>query len=531
MNAQKHNCVLLTAKYSLGVLDLQRQLVVSRYESGEIGPFNIDNTDTCSTGVSDFTFGFCCFGRGILRPIIFSFLVLLYGASVIWGGEASRPNVIFILADDLGYGDVGYQGCSDIPTPHIDSIAQEGVAFSAGYSAAPVCGPSRAGLLTGRYQNRFGYQDNIGPYGRDENVELGTPLEVKTIADRFRGAGYITGMIGKWHDGDEEKYWPNNRGFDYFFGFNNGAANYFVGRENATTDKWGAIHRNGTRATGVGEYLTDVFGDESVRFIEKNRDKPFFLYLSFNAVHGPLQAPKRYLDKFPKLEGKRKILAAMNAAMDINVGKVLKALKNTDMDRRTLVVFTSDNGGKPKGNFSYNGPLHGEKGQTFDGGIRVPVAIRWPGQLKAGRTLDDPMHALDLMPTALAAAGIPVEPEWKLEGVNLLPIMKADVEALPKRFLHWRLNTNWAVRDREWKLVSMNGRSRLFRIGTDIGESKDLIKQHPEIAQRLQREMDAWDAANEPARWGWNKKTCKHFVGYRQFVTEDDLIRAQKRKR
>ncbi len=438
---------------------------------------------------------------------------------------ADKPNVIIILADDLGYGDVGYQGCKDIPTPHIDSLAKNGISFSAGYSAAPVCGPSRAGLLTGRYQNRFGYQDNLGPYGRKADTVLGTPIDTKTIADRFQEMGYHTGMIGKWHDGDEDKFWPRFHGFDETFCFNNGAANYFVGPENDTHDKWGAVHRNGKRVEKFDAYLTDAFGDEAVKFINKNKSKPFFLYLSFNAVHGPLQAPKEYTEKFKHLSPKkRQILAAMNWSMDVNIGKALKTLKENNIDENTLIFFLSDNGGKPNGNFSYNGPLRNMKGTTWEGGIRVPFCVQWKAQIKAGQRNDSAVHAIDIMSTAIAAVKTDIPKEWNLEGSDLLPLMTGKLNTLPDRHLFWRLNTNWAVRNSKWKLTGMNGKQYLFKISDDIGEKNNLIEEFPEIANSLKKKLAEWDNQNEPARWGWNKKICPNFIGYRSWTSEEQFL-------
>ena len=221
---------------------------------------------------------------------------------------SERPNVIIILADDLGYGDVGYAaaGEKDMVTPSIDRLAENGVQFTSGYTMHAVCGPSRAGLLTGRYQQRFGYHDNIGPRVRESGIERGLPLDEITFGDYFKQLGYVTGMIGKWHDGDEDKFWPRHRGFDETFSFNNGAANYFIGPRNDAdrTPKWGAIHRNGIRLPAFDEYLTDAFGRESVEFVERHKDEPFCLYLAFNAVHGPMQATQQDLDRFAHIENR-----------------------------------------------------------------------------------------------------------------------------------------------------------------------------------------------------------------------------------
>jgi len=442
-----------------------------------------------------------------------------------------KPNILIILADDLGYADVGYHGSKEAITPNIDALANSGIFFTAGYSAAPVCGPSRAGLLTGRYQNRFGYQDNIGPYGREAQQEQGTPLSIKMMGNYFQDLDYHTGMIGKWHDGDEQKFWPNNRGFDYFYGFNNGAANYFIGNKNLQQDKWGAIHRNNKKLLQVGDYLTDEFGNEAMQYIERQQASPFLLYLSFNAVHGPLQAPKHYLDKFKHISStKRKTLLAMNYAMDLNIGKVLNKLKELKLLEKTLIFFSSDNGGKPKGNFSYNHPLRGTKGETFEGGIRVPFCLSWKGKIPAGQKSDQIVHSIDLLPTILHAANTKQKTSL-FDGQNLLPYLLKQTTQLPERHLYCRLNTNWSVRNSNWKLMSMNGKEYLFNIKKDLSEKENLIQSFPEIAKSLNKQMLQWDQKNEAPRWGWNKNTCPNFIGYRNFKTEEDLLKANQKKK
>jgi arylsulfatase A-like enzyme len=454
----------------------------------------------------------------LMRSLRVVLVSLLVGVA----GYAASPSVIVILADDLGWGDVGFHGCKDVPTPAIDSLAANGVSFSAGYSAAPVCGPSRAGLLTGRYQNRFGYHDNIGPWGRAPGIEQGMPLEIKTMGDYFRELNYVTGMIGKWHDGDDDKFWPHNRGFGETFAFNNGAANYFVGEKNATTDKWGAVHRDGKRLPKVGPYLTDEFSREAVDFVRRHAERPYLLYLAYNAVHGPMQATKADLAKFRDIkDGKRRTLAAMLHAMDRGIGELLAALRETGQHEKTIVIFTSDNGGKPKGNASLNGHLRGEKGTVFEGGIRVPFVVQWQGQIAGGKRLDDPVHGIDVLPTVLAAAGRKPAEKDKFDGVDLLPLLRGEIEQLPDRYLYWRLNTKTAVRNRTWKLIQgQNKDTLLFNLAKDESEKRNVAVANPERTTELQRLQKAWDHSNEPSRWGWNPTTCPHFIGYRDHQTD-----------
>jgi len=423
------------------------------------------------------------------------------------GAEAGtrRPNVVVIMADDLGYGDVGYRGGPDSVTPNIDTLGRNGVQFSAGYVTAPVCGPSRAGLLSGLYQNRFGFEDNPGPYRRSEDVKIGIPKTVKTLPERMKELGYVTGFVGKSHTGENPEFQPLSSGFDEYFGFNNGASNY------RPDGKWGTkmnqptnpIYR-GSEQVEESEYLTDAFGREAVAFIDRHRDKPFFLYLPFNAIHGPQQATDQDLEKFKnEPDKKRQLVLAMTSALDRNVGRVLEALRKNGLEEDTLVVFLSDNGGKPKDNGSFNTPLRGEKTQLWDGGIRVPFCLQWPARVKGGRKLDFPVISLDLLPTIVSAAGGSVEKD--LDGVDLLPFVSG--AAAPERTLKWRFNRAWAIRDKEWKLIQANDGEalQLFRLAEDISETRDLAAEHPEIVKRLQADYAAWDATLMPKLWGWDK--------------------------
>lgn len=416
-----------------------------------------------------------------------------------------RPNVVVILADDLGYADTGYRGSPDMVTPHIDSIARGGVQFSAGYTTAPVCGPSRAGLLSGIYQNRFGFEDNPGPYRLRKDVKIGIPKAVRTLPERMKALGYATGMVGKSHSGDEPEFHPNNSGFDEFFGFINGASNY------RSDGQWGTrinqpsnpLYR-GFEKTEEKDYLTDAFGREAVSFIDRHHAEPFFLYIPFNAVHGPQQATNHDLEKFKAVTDKKRRLAlAMTWALDRNVGRILETLRRHGLEENTIVVFFSDNGGKPDDNGSRNTPLRGIKGQLWEGGIRVPFCLRWPARIKGGRTLGFPVIALDILPTVLAAAG--GKHEGDMDGIDLMPFVTGET-APPKRTLHWRFNRAWAVRDREWKLIFDGaGESHLFRILEDIAETRDLRDQHPDVVQRLRAAHEGWRATLMPKLWGWDK--------------------------
>ncbi len=266
-----------------------------------------------------------------------------------------KPNIVVIVADDLGYADVGFQGCKDIPTPNIDALARAGVRCTNGYVSCPVCSPTRAGLITGRYQQRFGHEFNPGPTRTDDS--FGLPLSQVTLADRLKRAGYATGIVGKWHLGFVPKYQPQKRGFDEFFGFLGGAHSYL----NMKADMNLPILRGTEPVTEQG-YLTDAFAREATAFIERHKDEPFFLYLTFNAVHNPLETAEKYLKRFPSIDDpKRRKYAAMLSAMDDGIGQVLAKINELKLDDQTLVFFISDNGGPPGANSSRNDPLRGAK--------------------------------------------------------------------------------------------------------------------------------------------------------------------------
>jgi arylsulfatase A-like enzyme len=409
------------------------------------------------------------------------------------------PNVIVILADDLGYADLGFQGCQDIPTPHIDSLAASGVRCTAAYVSCPVCAPSRAGLLTGRYQQRFGFEYNpaFGP-------KAGLALEEKTIADRLRKAGYVTGAIGKWHLGKPEAFHPLERGFDEFYGFVGGGRPHFPIDEKVKV----AFAPNDPLVRGRDRieepaYLTTGFGDEAAAFVTRHKSKPFFLYLAFNAVHVPLQAPQESLDRVASIENKsRRTYAAMTSAMDDAVGTLLDALTKLEMHDDTLIFFLSDNGGHPLANAASNAPLRGEKSTIYEGGVRVPFVVSWPGHLSAGTEYAEPVISLDILLTALAAAGKEPSPDAHLDGVNLLPYLSGKTNGAPHETLFWRYGPHRAIRHGRWKLdLPEKGRVELFDLTNDIGEAHDLSKDRPEIVADLKARLDAWEAGVEGPRW------------------------------
>jgi arylsulfatase A-like enzyme len=438
---------------------------------------------------------------GIVFYTIASAMVLTASGSL--GAAADKkPNIIIIVGDDMGYADIGVDGCRDIPTPSIDSLAAAGVRCTNGYVSAPYCSPSRAGMLTGRFQTRFGHEFN--PSG----AHAGLPLSETTIANRLRKAGYVTGWVGKWHLGNDDNQRPSRRGFDETYGFLAGGHSYFP-------VKTPPIFRNDEPVESP-PYLTDAFGQEAVAFIDRHQHDPFFLYLAFNAVHTPMQATDERLEKFANIaDPARRTYAAMMLAMDEAIGGVLKKLADAGLEENTLVLFISDNGGPTmKGtaiNHSDNTPLRGSKRTTLEGGIRVPFMVKWPGKVPAGKVYDKPVITLDFLPTAMKAAGVEVAKDWHADGVDLLPYLTGKNGTAPHETLYWRFGPQMAIRKGEWKLVCYDpvvdgekGKAtdaRLYNLAEDIGESHDLIKDHPDKAAELQAAWDQWNEQNVEPLW------------------------------
>lgn len=417
---------------------------------------------------------------------------------------AAKPNILLIVGDDMGYADVGFHGSKEIPTPNLDALAASGVRFTSGYVTGPYCSPTRAGLLTGRYQTRFGHEFN------PDGATNGLPLTERTIADRLKTAGYVTALVGKWHLGARPELHPLQRGFDEFFGFLGGSHSYFE-----SAGMW-----RGTNSVTELDYTTDAFGREAVAFIERHKGQPWFLYLAFNAVHTPMHATDDRLAKFASItDQKRRTHNAMLLAMDEAIGRVRKKLTDAGLEQNTLVFFIADNGGPVMPgttmNASRNEPLRGGKRTTLEGGIRVPFLVSWPSRLKPG-VYAPPAIQLDLTATALTAAGVDIKPEWKLEGVNLLPFLSGEKTSVPHDALYWRFGQQMAIRAGDYKLVRYDSNAdtltgtrnqpataaKLYHLASDIGETKDLAAAQPEQVRELQAKWDAWNAANEKPRWG-----------------------------
>ncbi|MFM7182515.1 MAG: sulfatase-like hydrolase/transferase [Verrucomicrobiales bacterium] len=419
-----------------------------------------------------------------------------------------KPNILILFADDLGYADLGVQGARDIPTPHIDSIARNGVRCSSGYVSSAMCSPSRAGLLTGRSQSRFGHDINWEPeWPVDPNDHRGLPLTEKTIADHLKAAGYRTGIVGKWHLGEAPPFHPNRRGFDEFVGFIGGGHNYFTEHYRSTPplNHYNTVlEKNGVSQPAAPGYLTTLLGEESAAFIHRHKEKPWFLYTAFNAPHTPLQATPELLERVKHIGNDgRRTYAAMIVGMDDAVGRILRQLRDDGLEENTIVFFLSDNGGTTENGTSSNLPLRGRKGQMWEGGIRVPFLAQWKTVLPAGKTYERPVTSMDILPTSLAAAGGTSVASQALDGVNLLPFLTGEKSGDPHDLLFWRIAERdiWAVRGGDHKFVKEGDKFRLFDLSRDVGETTDLAEKLPEIRGRLQKAHDEWSATLTKPLW------------------------------
>jgi arylsulfatase A-like enzyme len=433
--------------------------------------------------------------RRLISIIVLSGLALATGDAQ---STAPRPNIVLIITDDMGYGDLGSYGSADIKTPHIDGIAKAGVRFTQFYANASTCTPTRAGLITGRYQQRVTLERPLS-HQTSPDGKLGLPATGHSLPQLLLDHGYQTGLIGKWHLGYEPQFSPKAHGFASFFGFKAGYTDYYQ-----HTDAGGEpdLFENETPIK-VDGYMTDLITERSVRFIGANAKAPFFLEVAYNVPHWPYQVPDhpstaidkaRHVLPFDENPGTRADYIKMMERADHGVGQILAALEQNGLAGNTLVIFTNDNGGEWLSN---NGPLFNRKFSVYEGGIRVPAMMRWPGRLPAGVVTAQVGITMDLTRTILAAAGAPVPAEAKLEGINLLPLLGRGATPLP-RTLFWRVvnaNTNQrTVRDGDWKLfMDGPGRAMLYDLRNDIGERHDVAASNTSVARRLTQLLVAWE--------------------------------------
>jgi arylsulfatase A-like enzyme len=409
--------------------------------------------------------------------------------------QTSRPNVILIITDDVGYGDIAIYGAPDIKTPNIDSLAKNGTRLTDFY-AAPNCSPTRAMLISGRYQQRSRIENPLP--GPRQAQDLGLPATGRTLPQLLKNNGYRTGLVGKWHLGYKPEFSPNAHGFDYFFGFKSGLIDYYQ-----HTDQGGEhdLFEN-TEATHASGYSTDLFTERSVKFIEQNAGQPFFLEVAFNAAHWPFQVPDhpsvapdnaRFVQPQEQSTGTRRDYVSIVERADQGVGKILATLERLGLTRNTLVIYTQDNGGEW---LSRNAPLFHRKNTVWEGGIRVPAIFKWPGRIPAGKTSAQVGIIMDLTATILAVTNATVPPNARLEGINLMPLLQAGAPRT-ERTLFWRVTTQArrqrAVRQGDWKLLLDGGVPFLFNVATDVGERNDLAKQHTDIVGRLFPLIGKWE--------------------------------------
>jgi arylsulfatase A-like enzyme len=424
-------------------------------------------------------------------------LFLLFASLSLPAAAVPCPNLVFILADDLGYGDLSCYGSTDIRTPNIDRLAKEGVRFTQFYANGPVCTPTRCGLMTGRYQQRIGGLEWAILPGKKH---LGLPPQEKTLAAMLRETGYATALSGKWHLGYTPDRAPNAHGFDHFFGLLSGNHDYFTHREN-----------NGEpdlyldeKPVVMGGYSTHLITRHALQFLETMKAKPFFLYVAFNAPHFPFQTPEdagRQVTLREWAMGSRETYVRMVEAMDAGVGEILAALERHGLTRNTVVIFVSDNGGE---RYSRNGPLAKGKGQLWEGGLRVPCVARWPGQIPAGEVLAQTGIMMDWTATIANLAGAAPPPNRPFDGMDLGPFLVGRQKPV-ERTLFWRrvgpdfVKTHRAVRCGDWKLIeSVKGDTFLHNLASDIGETTNVARRNPERVQRLKALLDAWEGSVDP---------------------------------
>jgi len=413
--------------------------------------------------------------------------------------EPARPPIVLIVADDLGYHDLGVTGGRDVATPGIDAIAREGAVFTDGYSTQAHCAPSRASILTGRYPGRSGYVHRTNSYVEQIERNIGLPLTETLVAARLREAGYATGAVGKWHLGANPPYRPLARGFDEFFGFLGGGHDHLVWDDRFN----GPIYEGDEPVEGEG-FLTEAFTARAVRFVHEHADEPFFLYLAYNVIHSPLVIPDAWTASFDETtdDPPRRVALGMIAALDAGVVAVREALREEGLLDEALIVFVNDNGGAPR--VTSNAPFREGKWRLYEGGIRVPFFLRWPGRVRPGSEFRAPVSTLDIVPTLLAAAGVEPGADWlPFDGVDLLPWLAGERDDPPHAILFWEHEHIRAARRGDWKAywtgpVGEPVKHELYDLSADPGERTDLAGEHPEVLEELRSAHLAWQREMVP---------------------------------
>lgn len=430
-------------------------------------------------------------------------------ASVDGPSRSEKPNIVILFADDLGYGGLGVQGDTEAVTPHIDALAAGGVRLTDYYANHPVCSPSRAALLTGVYQHRMGFEFNSGS-PQNTSPKFGIAQDTPTLPERLRSAGYATGAFGKWHVGFSPATVPQARGFEQFYGFLSGAHPFTPEGADGRRGAGGGNEAGrtqilrGTMPAPMPTHTTAAFAEEAVSFIKANRDRPFFVYLPFNAVHAPMDTTSAYLAKFAHVKDTtRRTHLAMLAAMDDAVGRVMQTLREEGLEEETLVFFASDNGGPTQQTTSSNGPLNGVKGLVLEGGIRVPAIVRWKGTLPEGRVSSTLSMGFDITATSLSAAG--VMPQTGLDGVDLLPYLTGARQGDAHQALYWRAGPQGAIRSGSWKAIKNGAVWHLFDLSTDLGERKDLATNQSRRLEQMKTSWTTWSGQMKDPLWVRNE--------------------------
>ncbi|MCK0189952.1 sulfatase-like hydrolase/transferase [Arenibacter sp. F20364] len=467
----------------------------------------------------------------ILKNIKLFFLIAALLMANMVGAQDSRPNILVVLCDDLGYNDVGFNGSTDIKTPELDKLARGGTIFTSAYVAHPFCGPSRSAIMTGRYPHFTGTAYNLFQNSSEEDKDnMGIPVEETYMSKVLQDAGYYTGAVGKWHLGAAPKYHPNHRGFDNFYGFLGGGHEYFPGKYQITyqeqlkagnkniRDYLKPLEHNGKDVKET-EYLTDAFSREAIRNIKTaaEKKKPFFVYLAYNAPHVPLQAKAEDLKKFANIKDKdRRTYAAMVYAVDRGVGQIIKTLKETKQYGNTLIVFLSDNGGNTD-HGANNYPLKGTKGDTWEGGYRVPMFFHWPNKIVGRSHFDFPVSALDLYPTFVQMAKANIPQGKRVDGRDIMSDVLAGTDFYSDQMIYaLRYREGYSDvggRKGDWKITRMGNEPwRLHNLKEDIGEKKNLSGKYPELLQTMVSEMENWTRDFVRPLWFYSEKDLEYWT-------------------
>lgn len=476
--------------------------------------------------------------------------------------NAQKPNIVLIIADDLGKYEVSaYDGVTHINTPNIDAIGKEGVVFEEAYVTSPTCAPSRAGIMTGRVQNRYGYETQIMEYYPSNFIEYltgkfltntgdfvvrtkpvypreweilkqGVPPSEINLAEILKKNGYATGVTGKWHLGESQKHIPLKRGFDYQYGFygafswytpqeiTNGVVNYYHNNYSSKyqwrsgRNEGGAIREQG-KIIKENDYLTFAIKDKAVNFIENNKDKPFFLYCSFSAPHEPFQAPINYYAKYLHIEDENKrVYYAMISALDDAVGEILKKIKDEGLENNTIIYFISDNGGATYTEATTNGPLKGGKLTEFEGGLNVPFLMKWKNHIPEGLRYPYPVSSTDIFTTTILNIGEKLPSDREYDGVNLLPYLNNQIDSQPHQLLFWRADHIWALRDGDYKMIlsTKDGWAELYNLKTDKSEKYNLREQMPELFLILYNKHKEWQNNKLPKKPMWPRIMDHRFI-------------------